>query len=88
MYLAERAYRLLKDLLSGHGEFLPVTYRNQTGYLFNALSIADDKNALDEKLCIKNEWNEMEHIGFVEERLYDTPIFRTAFESYMGFFLS
>ena len=86
MYLSNKAFRCMKDLLKAHGEFLPVKYKSQQGYLFNSLSIADDKNALDENLCIKNEWDEMEHIGFIEERLNDTPVFRTEFESYMGFF--
>lgn len=88
MFLSESAYKVLNQLLCGHGEFLPVTYSDKKGYLFNSLTIAEELNALDPKLCIRNEWDEMEHLGFIEERLQNAPLFRTAFENYMGFFCS
>jgi len=86
MFLSENAYKVLSELLKSHGEFLPVNYSDRRGFMFNSLSSADELNALDTELCVRNEWDEMEHIGFVEERLKDTPLFRTAFESYMGHF--
>lgn len=52
------------------------------------MTIADELNALDPKFCIRNEWDEMEHLGFIEDRLQSAPLFRTEFENYMGFFCS
>ena len=37
LFLSERAYATFKDLLAGLGEFLPVRYADQKGYVFNCL---------------------------------------------------
>lgn len=84
LFLNEKAYAGLHDLLAPHGEFLPVTFDGSKGFLFNILTIAEDLNALDEKLSTKNEYGELQSIAFVEEKLNDAEIFRAEFGNYMS----
>jgi len=45
--LSEKAYSTLKETLTGHGEFLPVTFNAGKGYIFNPLEdIAPIKNTI------------------------------------------
>ncbi len=37
LFLSEKAYSTLKEILEGHGEFLPVTFNAGKGYIFNPL---------------------------------------------------
>lgn len=84
LFLNEKAYAGLHDLLAPHGEFLPVTFDGSKGFLFNLLTIAEDLNALDEKLSTKNEYGELQSIAFVEENLKNSKIFRARFGNYMS----
>lgn len=84
LFLNEKGYTGLHDVLAPHGEFLPVTYEGEKGFLFNILSIAENLNGLDKKLSTKNEYNELQSIAFHTEQLQNTPIFRAEFDNYMG----
>lgn len=86
LFLTSRAYDLLHELLAPHGEFLPVTYTDGEGYLFNVLAVADSENGLDHKLCIKSEYGDLESLAFHEEQVKDMPVFRCEFDQYMGIF--
>jgi hypothetical protein len=37
LFLSEQAYAIFKNILAGFGEFLPVRYSGQKGYVFNCL---------------------------------------------------
>lgn len=84
LFLSTKAYECLSGILEAHGEFLPVTFGGEDGYLFNILTLADDIGGLDEKLSTKNEYGELQSLGFHEEKVKDLPVFRTAFDDYMG----
>lgn len=84
MFLNEKACAALRDMLEPHGELLPVTYDGETGYLFNILALADATDALDEVRSSKNEYQELQSLAFHEERLEGVPVFRTAFDDFMG----
>ncbi len=86
LFLSEKAYQALRPLLSSHGEFLPITYENGKGYLFNPLRIADDVDGLNTKLSIKNEYDEMESLFFHEQVVAGFPVFKTTFDGFMGIY--
>ena len=86
LFLSQKAFRTLRGLLEGSGEFLPVTYDCGTGYIFNILNIAEDKNALDEKLVTYDEYENLTHFGFKEDSLKDTVIFRSKIDHFSGIF--
>lgn len=88
LFLNEAAYSSLHTLLNDHGEFLPVTYCGQNGYLFNILATAEEHEALDAKRSIKNTFDDVQSIAFHEEKLAGVPIFRTSFDGYMCAFCS
>lgn len=83
LFLNEKAYAALKDILESCGEFLPVFYAGETGYLFNLLALED--NALNKDLCKKNEWDEIVWIGFNEE-LVANPVFRIEYDNFFSIF--
>ncbi len=64
LFLSEKAYNTLKGILSGHGEFLPVTFNAGTGYIFNPLEdIAPIKESIeydptDSRLVLNFKFNE------------------------------
>ena len=76
LFLNERAYQVLKVLLESDGEFLPVITEFGGGYIYNCLTVADDLNATDEKLCIHDPLNDRFSIGFIESRLVNCHVFR------------
>ena len=86
LFLNARAYEQLHSLLEPHGEFLPVTYGKNEGYIFNCLSLAEDVAGLDEKLSIKNEYGDLQSLVFHEDKVHSMAIFRSEFDGYMGFF--
>lgn len=83
LWLSEKAYAALNSHISADGEFLPVFEKNQSGYLFNTLSLED--HALDNKLCQKNQWGEITWLAFDEAKVR-SALFRTEYDDYMGTF--
>lgn len=88
LYLSSKAYDALAEKLAGSGEFLPVSSDEGSGYLVNVLNIADDFDAVDDKLTVRNEWNELVSLGFDEEKLEEIPLFRTKQDTYRGIYCS
>ncbi len=83
LFLNEKAYEALRDVLASDGEFLPVSFNDQTGYLFNILSIADEVNGLDQVISTKDEFDELQSLAFHEDKVNGFTVFRTAFDNYM-----
>lgn len=84
LYLNEKAYGVLHDLIQEDGEFLDlIDDRGEPGYLFNPLRVAEKVDALDTKLSRKNEWGDVENIAFHEEKTKDWQVFRCEFNGYM-----
>lgn len=87
LYMSERAYDALHDSLKQDGEFLPVTYDGGSGYIFNPLTIAEDHDALGEDVTTTNEWDELQSLGFFEEKLpAGTMLFRCRADYCHGLF--
>ena len=86
LFLNAKAYEKLHLLLEPHGEFLPVTYGKNEGYVFNCLSLAESVDGLDKKLSIKNEYGDLQSLAFHEDKMLSTALFRSEFDDYMGFF--
>ncbi|GLS25187.1 hypothetical protein [Marinibactrum halimedae] len=83
LYLSKAAYDVLADLLKEDGEFLPlIDEGGNNAYLFTPLRIAEDIDALDTALSKKNEWGDIEHLAFFEEKLKDWMVFRAEFNGY------
>ncbi len=89
LFLSQKAYATLKDLLSSCGEFLSVTYsEGEQGYIFNPLLTAEQLNAVDKKLTTHDQHGNLEHFGFTEGKLQDTAIFKTELDTFKGIFCS
>lgn len=88
LFFSEAAHASIGRSLSNDGEFLPITYGGHNGYIFNVLSLAEDNDALDNALCTKNEFDEVQSLGFIEEKLDDIQAFRTEFDGYLGIYCS
>ena len=86
MFLSERACNVLKNLIQNDGELIPVVYEKGDGYIFNPLSVAETVDGLDASRCIKNEWGDIENIGFYEDRVSVYAIFKTKFDTYINFY--
>src|SRR5690554_7743790 len=84
MFLNEIAADSLKPLIENQGEFLPVTYEDQEGMLFNILATAEDVDGLDTQISSKNEFGEVQALAFHEGKIKDLSVVRTAFDGYMG----
>lgn len=69
LFVNAKAYDILYPLLERNGEWLPVTTKQGQGYLFNPLRLAEDSNTLDESLCVRNEWHDVENVAFHEQQL-------------------
>ena len=84
MFLSERACNVLKNLIQNDGELIPVVYEKGDGYIFNPLSVAETVDGLDASLCIKNEWGDIENIGFYEDRVSVYAIFKTKLDTFIN----
>lgn len=82
LFLSQKAYDVLHDLLKNDGEFLPVEYENGKGFMFNPLSLAESVDGLDKKLSVKNEWGDVENVAFDEDKVQGFNIFKTDFDTY------
>ena len=88
LFLDETAYGVLKDILKGDVECLPVRYEGGTGYILNILAIAEDMDGLDEKLTGYDQHGNLGNFGFVSEIMGIVPLFRAAIDGYQGIFCS
>lgn len=86
LFLSERAFDILKDILNDNGEFLPITHKGGKGYIFNILTIAEDQRGLDEKLTAYDVNGNLENFGFVQNIMGQIPMFRTELDGYQGIF--
>jgi hypothetical protein len=84
LFLNLRARDALQGLLDACGEWLPVTYGDAQGYLFNVLAVVDELGGLDRKLCIKNSYGDVQSLGFHEDLVKPFVVFRTAYDAYTG----
>ncbi|MDN3639320.1 hypothetical protein QWY82_10945 [Simiduia curdlanivorans] len=83
LFLSDKAYQSLKDLLAGCGEFLPVTCGEISGVLFNPLVLAEESNAVDLSLTLRDKWGNLNNLAFHPEKLKH-PLFRTEQDSFRG----
>lgn len=86
LFVNSKAFELLQSEIGNQIECLPVTYNGNNGHILNILALAENSAALDEKLSLKNEWGDLSALSFIEEKLGNTPLFRSEFEGYMGVF--
>lgn len=80
LYLNEKAYLLLKELLNDYGEFLPVFHGAEKGYIFNCLTV----NEVDERLSVHDPLNDKYSVVF-NTATKDSEIFK-AKTDYNGHF--
>lgn len=87
LFLSQKAYTTLKNLLEQCGEFLPVTYSiGERGYIFNPLLTAEQLDAVDEKHITHDQYGNLENFCFIEAKLVDTAVFKTQLDTYKGIF--
>lgn len=87
LFLSQKAYQALNQLLRDNGEFLPVTYENhKQGYIFNPLLTAEQFNVLDEKLITHDQYGNLENFSFQEQKLKNIAIFKTQLDAFKGIF--
>ncbi|GLS25535.1 hypothetical protein [Marinibactrum halimedae] len=87
LFLSLRAYEGLKDALISYGEFLPVTYDDKNGYIFNCLTLAEQHGAINKERSMHDPLNDRFSIVFDEEKLSDINMFRCEIDL-DGFFVS
>lgn len=83
LFLSEKAYKVLYTIISACGEFLPISYNDNNGYIFNCLKSVENDN----KLSTHNPLNDMFSIVFNEDDICDTEIFRSKIDT-SGYFCS
>ncbi|MDF3012909.1 MAG: hypothetical protein K0Q78_1113 [Cellvibrio sp.] len=86
LFLTTAAHDILNPIISSHGEFLPITYDGNNGFIFNVLSIAEDFDGVDKKLSTKNEFGEVQSLLFNENKLKNHALFRAEFDNYLGMY--
>ncbi|WP_439509742.1 hypothetical protein [Marinimicrobium koreense] len=86
LFLSERAFLVLGDLLEQSGECLPVTFGGRKGYIFNPTSTAEQYDAIIQSATAYDEHGNLVHFGFVEARLAGVPMFKTELDLYKGVF--
>lgn len=88
MFLSEHATAVLKNIIENQGEFLPITYQNHKGIIFNILTTAEDVDGLKDRLSSKNVFGEVQSLAFNEDLVKSLHIFRTIYDGYMGIYCS
>ena len=82
LFVSARAHQILQPLLINAGEWLPVLAAGKPAYLFNPLCLAEDRQAVDSASIARDQWGMLQSISFDEDKLVDTPLFRTAADEY------
>lgn len=83
LFLNEKAYQALKQVIEKDGEFILATVDGGKGYIFTPLRKAEDVEGLDSSLSKKNEWEDVEHLVFVEDQVRDFNLFRAEYTACM-----
>lgn len=83
LFLSENAYAKLKQFLDKDGDVIPAISNNMQGYIFTPLHTAEEFEALDETLCKKNDWGDVEHLAFNKARLGSLSFFRSDYTNNM-----
>ncbi|RZK24915.1 MAG: hypothetical protein EOO43_06875 [Flavobacterium sp.] len=83
--LSPRAYRLLKDLLSEYGEFLPVSISGELHYIFNCFS---EGEPIKEACVFNNEEGMQAGLKYLEfdKSVSNLVVFKTKIESCLTLF--
>lgn len=79
LFLNTDAYKVLEPFLKNDGEFLSARYEGGDGYIFTPLQVAE----IDKGVTVKNEWDEITNIGFIEDQVKGWSVFRTEYNGYM-----
>ncbi|MES2824962.1 MAG: hypothetical protein V4732_15260 [Pseudomonadota bacterium] len=86
LFLNEAACNVLSKLIEKDGEILPVYFGEQNGAIFNALKYAESFDALDTKCSTKNDWGDLQSLGFFEDKMDSVVLFKCQFEGFTGLF--
>lgn len=84
LFLSEKAFNALHELIKNDGEFVPAIYEFGTAYVFTPLRVAE----ADMRITLKNEWDEIVNLGFDEEQVKNWSLFRTEYNAYMRLYCS
>lgn len=84
--LSEKAFTVLEGLLSGDGEFLPVTSQAGQGCIFNPLKSAEELGAVKETSITFDQHGNLENFEFNEQALSATVVFKTALDNFTGIY--
>ncbi len=52
--------------------------------MFNPLRVAEKVGGLNQQLCTKNEWGDLENLSFHEDKVKDWSLFRCEYDVYMS----
>lgn len=83
LFLNEKAYGTLKQFIEKDGDLIPAMSESGNGYIFTPLRKAEDVDALDRKLSKKNDWGDVEHLVFIEDKLESFSLFRADYTNCM-----
>ena len=86
LFLNKAGTNALSALIEADGEILPVVFGEQHGVIFNSLKSAEDFDAIDTKLSIKNDWGDLQSLAFFEEKIDSTVLFKCQFDGFTGLF--
>jgi hypothetical protein len=82
LFLSERAYTVLKDLLALSGELLPVIYKQGRGYIFNPLKTVEEFNACDESKCVYDDNGNLTYLAIDESTVAHYGCLKTQRDAY------
>ncbi len=86
LFLSAPAYDALKDIIKDDGAFYPARYEKGDAYIFYPMHLAEESDGLNEALCVKNEWGDIENIGFNEDAMKPYAIFKTEFDGFRNLY--
>jgi len=86
LFLSERAFDVLGELLQQSGECLPVTFGGRTGYIFNPTVTAEQHNAVIQSATAYDEHGNLAHFAFDESKLAGVSVVKTSLDLYKGIF--
>jgi len=84
LFLTEKAYEVVKDIIKNDGEFLPVICDGVKAYIFNTLSLAESVGGLDTELSSKDEMGNRTNIAFHANNVKEFSIFKTEFDHFIS----
>ncbi|WP_256984914.1 MULTISPECIES: suppressor of fused domain protein [Paenibacillus] len=79
MVMEVSAIEVLRDLLDGKVEYLPVLYNKKEHYILNVLNILE---VIDLEKSVSDKYGGFEKLEFIEERVSGQHIFKTIFYNY------